>query len=505
MGKLKRLKDAVDAARKTITVYHGTPHKFPSERLVQMADGSQQWITGGVDKLPEIPEGAVVVRDAPLGRMRLDKIGTGEGAQAYGHGGYAAESKGTAQWYRDNLTDYRISLDGKALDPIRSGKSRLLEEFGYLGDKEAEILNDVIVSAYNDPQKAGVQGVRKNAEEVLKFYEDAAKKSEPKIAAMAMEKAKSQREKIALIDKFGGRLEDSKGALYTAEIPDADYLLWDKPLSEQPEGVRNALEPYAMALASERDARREALNSSSPGRLSHPVIGKYANRKIIADDVKAGDAYEAMSRAIGSSDAASGALRQAGIPGIKYLDGSSRSAGEGAYNYVLFDPDNDLNILERGKIDPRLLAPIAAGAGALMAAQTYDFGTPEYDAKIQEFRNRRAAKSQIWKELKEAGATIASAIPASIVSDAYRIGGYLSPVTSLEETEQGAESVQNALMYTPEGDNRYLNEFARQVQQFEKDVQPMVNAWKQTPIYKGYKQLPERAQRLIQTASEYAF
>lgn len=146
----------------------------------------------------------------------------------------------------------------------------------------------------------------------------------------------------------------------------------------------------------------------------------------------------------------------------------------------------------------------AVGAG-LMGAQAYDFGAPDYDAKIRAFNERRQAKRQIWKELKEAGATIASAIPAGIVSDAYRIGGYLSPVTSLDETEQGAEAVQNALMYTPEGDNRYLNEFARQVNQFEQDVQPLVNAWKQTPIYQGYKQLPERAQRLIKTASDYAF
>ena len=33
---------------------------------------------------------------------------------------------------------------------------------------------------------------------------------------------------------------------------------------------------------------------------------------------------------------ASTALRDAGIPGIRYLDGGSRKSGEGTYNYVVF-------------------------------------------------------------------------------------------------------------------------------------------------------------------------
>lgn len=41
-------------------------------------------------------------------------------------------------------------------------------------------------------------------------------------------------------------------------------------------------------------------------------------------------------------------LRKAGIPGIRYLDGGSRSAGQGSSNFVVF-PGNEglLSILER--------------------------------------------------------------------------------------------------------------------------------------------------------------
>jgi hypothetical protein len=57
-----------------IKAFHGSPHSFAAE------------------------EGA------PLGRFRADKIGTGEGAQAFGHGHYFAEKEGTAKSYRDALS-----------------------------------------------------------------------------------------------------------------------------------------------------------------------------------------------------------------------------------------------------------------------------------------------------------------------------------------------------------------------------------------------------------------
>ncbi|HUW99734.1 MAG TPA: hypothetical protein VMY35_02045, partial [Phycisphaerae bacterium] len=41
----------------------------------------------------------------------------------------------------------------------------------------------------------------------------------------------------------------------------------------------------------------------------------------------------------GAAPQASARLREAGIPGIRYLDGSSRAAGAGSYNYVTFDDE----------------------------------------------------------------------------------------------------------------------------------------------------------------------
>jgi hypothetical protein len=47
-----------------------------------------------------------------------------------------------------------------------------------------------------------------------------------------------------------------------------------------------------------------------------------------------------------TSRPASIALREAGIPGIRYLDAGSRGAGEGSRNYVVFD-DKLIDIVSR--------------------------------------------------------------------------------------------------------------------------------------------------------------
>ena len=81
-----------------IPAYHGTPHTFAAE------------------------EGA------PLGKFSTDKIGTGEGAQAYGHGMYFAERKSVAEWYRDKLSGgsesdrWRQAVSGTKLKVLHKGK-----------------------------------------------------------------------------------------------------------------------------------------------------------------------------------------------------------------------------------------------------------------------------------------------------------------------------------------------------------------------------------------------
>jgi hypothetical protein len=113
-----------------IKAYQGSPHDFAAERLVRYPDGSTEYIVGSPDVLPDIPAGAEVLEDFPFGRTRMDKIGTGEGAQAYGHGMYVAEAEDVAKGYKDNISS-------QALD----GAQAVLQRVG--GDVDAAIADRV--------------------------------------------------------------------------------------------------------------------------------------------------------------------------------------------------------------------------------------------------------------------------------------------------------------------------------------------------------------------------
>jgi hypothetical protein len=104
-------------------------------------------------------------------------------------------------------------------------------------------------------------------------------------------------------------------------------LDWDKPLSQQAPEVRQAIDGIAQSEELYR--------------------GKYAPR-FLDKRTTAGDVVNVFNEALGGPDIASSYLRDAGIPGIRYLDGGSRTGGAGTSNFVVF-PGNEgvLKIMER--------------------------------------------------------------------------------------------------------------------------------------------------------------
>tara|TARA_R110000803_G_scaffold115053_1_gene183530 strand:- start:565 stop:1248 length:684 start_codon:yes stop_codon:yes gene_type:complete len=105
-----------------------------------------------------------------------------------------------------------------------------------------------------------------------------------------------------------GGLTKAEGYLYKHDLPDEDiarYLDWDKPLSQQPESVR----------ASMRDM---LYNTDNPNYIPTPI----------PDATPGYNVYRELVDQTGSKQAASEALRKAGIPGLKYYDGMSRVDGK---------------------------------------------------------------------------------------------------------------------------------------------------------------------------------
>jgi hypothetical protein len=81
-------------------------------------------------------------------KFALDKIGTGEGAQAYGHGLYFAENRKVAEDYKNSLTTGRLSVMQRNLDAFGGDHDRAI----------AALQNDIerlrnLPNAGNDPAR----------------------------------------------------------------------------------------------------------------------------------------------------------------------------------------------------------------------------------------------------------------------------------------------------------------------------------------------------------------
>lgn len=117
-------------------------------------------------------------------------------------------------------------------------------------------------------------------------------------------------------------LPSGKGKMYEVNInahPD-EFLDWDKPLSEQHPQTQEAV--------------KKAMGIDYYGKFDQAKSDK------LWDQFKNANAGTAVRQGFIASDDSLVAqrLKDAGAPGIKYLDQGSRAKGEGSRNYVVFDP-----------------------------------------------------------------------------------------------------------------------------------------------------------------------
>lgn len=250
-------------------------------------------------------------------KFDMSRIGTGEGAQAFGHGLYFAENEDVAKSYRPDR-----SYVGRIMSGVESGVN------------------------WDNPIEIATRAVDEHGSNAVEFLSKVIAQS-PKHPAQS-EANKTVQQAIQLIKN--GEVSP-KGSMYEVRInasPD-ELLDWDKPLSQQPEKVRQALATIDPDLYHPSGAEYDAME---PGQTTYLRL---ADANVPSAEV-APTGKEARQIAKQRSGEA---LRQAGIKGIKYLDAGSRSSGEGSRNYVIFD-DKLIDILRKYG----LLPPIAAGAVA---------------------------------------------------------------------------------------------------------------------------------------------
>lgn len=242
-------------------------------------------------------------------RFDMSKIGTGEGAQAYGHGLYFAEAEDTAKFYRDALSK-KPTIDGA---PVVDTQMKTVTATGN------DFLDKAIRQGFGD-----LALVRKDLE-AMKTWD--AGSDLPVWQGIQARKRSDAAKALADLDALesSGRVgQVSPGRMYEVRInaDPEDFLDYDTPVAEQPQKVRDALDKL-------RDKAGVIRGGYNDEVMAGPLDGY---RTLVEQTIPRGE-FE-------------NTLRELGIPGIKYLDQGSRSAGDGSRNYVVFD-DKLIDILRK--------------------------------------------------------------------------------------------------------------------------------------------------------------
>ena len=268
----------------------------------------------------------------PHGRPRLDKMGTGEGAQAFGWGWYSAESRGVGKSYASALAKTTRTFDGANLPTFISDESHPLAKIALdaLGTDRYLLptLNDALFDL-SELTDAEIRNRVGNDD-----YQPTAQKS----AQVALK----------LID--AGVTSKKESNLYQLDIPDATlpYLLdWDRPLSEQTKEVQALISDLADDAGLPIQYRKKMYWKDRTGQdFYNAVVSAFPSS---AKDSGWTSVAQTQNDVFGSPRRASEFLASWGIVGNRYLDGQSRNDGKGTYNYVIWDqPTLDkIALLER--------------------------------------------------------------------------------------------------------------------------------------------------------------
>lgn len=301
-----------------------------TSRMVSGGDDFGRGLGSSGETVSSIPtrEGIRAYHGSPhtFERFDMSKIGTGEGAQAYGRGLYFAEAEDVARGYRERLSYENI-------------KNKFLEELP--ADADFEEVDDLIEQNYFTPDQTQFLKELRNNDWLGFDYPSQA------ITAATRGSLDDYDPSPALKDAI-----DKLGRMYEVRI-DADpedFLDWDKPLSEQPQVARALGYAPPEEIAAMKDEVRAGLARIAPdGDLSrffdNPTPEFERLRQLDSEARRLSDwtgmtgqdlGFRLFQDPVHSATNVKDAARS-GIPGIRYLDAGSRGAGDGSRNYVVFD------------------------------------------------------------------------------------------------------------------------------------------------------------------------
>jgi hypothetical protein len=225
-----------------------------------------------------------------LGEFDPTKIGTGEGAQAYGVGaGYLADAEPVAKGYRDVLArEHGVS------NVWRDRNGNIVD------------MHDLANGPSTDPNAAAANWMKQRGgpEAGITPALDEARATKPEDFVGGVAERQATIDGLMSFERRGVGQRPG-GHMYEVQVnaDPAHFLDWDKPLSEQHPVVKDALSGLGVPDA-----------SYMTGQMAHDWL---ARRAVVEQNASRADAPISAAQR----------LNDAGIPGIRYLDAGSRNAG----------------------------------------------------------------------------------------------------------------------------------------------------------------------------------
>ena len=337
----------------------------------------------------------------------LKHIGKGEGAQAYGWGRYDAGAEAVAREYQKRVPSQdtkRVFLDALPEDAGIDDVVALLGK-GHFSESQETVIRALQADdwlGFDYPSQALSAAYSKNLDN--------------------WDPSPALRQAV-----------DSSGNIYKHDLPDEDiarYLDWDAPLSEQGD-VGIAIRDFAGSVHPS-DSRYDALKAFSYG---------------FDDEISGSSVYKELAHALGSDKAASEALGEAGIPGLQYYDGMSRTVHQNHGGKVLQFEDFLGDQYGKDVID-------------IVGTPDEDFYDKAYDAYVAAFDSGGTRNYVTWdqdvldrmKLLERNGETFADNLPMDEASRMARKPGLRSAAIRFKgKTYEGRthdEAIQNMQIAT---------------------------------------------------------
>jgi hypothetical protein len=234
-------------------------------------------------------------------KFGMKYIGTGEGAQAFGHGIYFTEKKGIAEFYAEKLTDIQRVVEGLRINGNKLNTNNNIEE---------SIVRYIFAGHILKKSKL-VKGLKKKKENAI----DENKEYFSEMLKIANKIDFTSTKQIYEVDIW----EDGK----------EDLISWDNPINnKQKKKIIDGL--YDKLPTAQTKIQNDKLRSQI---------------KSVKDSFKLSgrETYLEISDIIGSQKGASEFLNSIGIDGIQYKAEGGKSE---ANNYVVFD-ENAIDIVSR--------------------------------------------------------------------------------------------------------------------------------------------------------------